>query len=154
MSKTKDADVLQINVTGNKENSYSDDPINNFQLGSEAYKIEEHDAADTEPDLKGAGISYYAIRGGEIVSKEFDDPVEKKTVIFNKGRKDQFELPVDPKPSVLRRKSADRWYSDKSEAVRDWKLLTETEQDRARNYMDKWNKLINMYDSQLEKEAH
>lgn len=149
-------DTLNIKVsegkTSNKnENEFNVvDPIRELNLGEQAWKIEKAPMEDTEKKLKGLGLLYYMLRGGEILSKQFDD--SRENVIFNKGEKDQFSLPTEPKAVVLQN-PLDKWYSNKEVAMANAKLLTSQEQERTHGILEQWQKADAMYINQLEREV-
>jgi len=148
----KDTETINIKLTGKEKNENTFNvvnPILELNLGEQAWKIEKGDMADTEKKLKGLGLSYYALRGGEILSKEFDE--SRENVIFNKGEKDQFSLPTEPKAGILGN-PLDIWYSDKKTALANVKLLTSQEQERAHDILATWEKADAMYTVQLQEE--
>jgi len=123
-------------------------PIKDLDLGDTAYKVVRSDMADTEKDLKDLGLSYYTIRGGEVVSKEFDNPTDRKSVVFNKELSDEFEIPLSG-----RRRSYDAletWYPNKKQALALVKELSMVELEKSRKILEKHQQAAAFIEDQLE----
>jgi len=122
-------------------------PIKDLDLGDTAYKVVRSDMADTEKDLKDLGLSYYTIRGGEVVSKEFDNPTDRKSVVFNKELSDEFEIPLSG-----RRRSYDAletWYPNKKQALALVKELSMVELEKSRKILGKHQQAAAFIEDQL-----
>lgn len=123
------------------------DPIKDLDLGDTAYKVVRADMADTEKQLKDLDLSYYHIRGGEVVKKEFNDPVERKSVIFNKDLPDEFEIPLSGK-----RRSYDAletWYPNKKQALALAKELSMVELEKSMKLLKKHQEAAAFIEDQL-----
>ena len=121
------------------------DPVRQLNLGETAYKIERNDMADTKKELKGLDLSYYTLRGGEVVSKEFDE--DRTVVVFNKEKADEFQIPLKGK-----HKSFDRietWYPDKKQALAVVKQLSMVELDKSKALLGKREEANNFIEHQL-----
>lgn len=144
--QVEDEVTMKLKIKDKNKSGYQVvDPIGDFNLGEQAFKIEKSPMEDTEPSFKGLGLTYYTVRGGEVVSKGFNK--DRDAVIFNKGEANEFKIPLEQKSGHTL--TIDRWYSDRSEAIAFCKMLTETEQEKASELMQQWQKANSMYEDQL-----
>ena len=149
MSKEQTS-TLKVSATiedGDDKDLRITNPIK-LDLGDQAYKVVRKNMADTEKKLESLGLSYYTIRGGEVVSKQYNND-DKTAVVFNKGLPDEFEIPTDSK-----RRSYDvleTWHPDKKQALGIAKELTLVELEKSNETLDKWKEAQAFLQDQLDR---
>jgi len=150
----KDSEKVVVTIkegkgSNNEGGMTSVDPTVDFNLGEQAYKIERKDVSDTEKKLEGLGMSYYIVRGGEILGKAFNE--DRTSVIFNQGQSDEFE--ISTKGNAIRNFSrpTDTWYSNKKEAYALAKELTAIELDKSNEALTRHQEARDFLTSQLDK---
>jgi len=153
MGESKNVVKVTVTEDDNKNDSgeyTSVNPIKDFNLGEQAYKVVRLDIADTEKELEGLGMSYYTVKGGEILSKKFNE--DRSAILFNHepGLSDQFEVPLKPG-----RRSYDRfsetWYADKKTAFTIATELTEIELEKSNKALKKHQEAAAFLQSQMDK---
>lgn len=123
------------------------DPIRELNLFDHAYRVDELPMENTDKDLEGLGLKYYVVLGGEILSKEVNEKGDG--VIFNKGRKDEFEIPLDKK-AALKLDGVDIWYSKKPQATAICKAYLQQQLKKSKELLDKHSKANAFLEQQLD----
>ena len=152
MSDKREVVKVSVSEAGNNivDGEYKDvDPRKDFNLGEQAYKVERKDVADTEKSLKGLGMSYFVVRGGEINAKEFNE--DKTAVIFNDKLKDRFIVPIKGKGKTYEEISVkDTWYANKSTAYGIAKQLSAAELEKSTEALKLHQKACSFIEEQME----
>ena len=151
MKVDRDETVKVVVSEGKTERGFKGfDPINDFRLLEQAYKVEVAPVSDTENELKGLDLNYFVVRGGEIQSKKVSKNGED--VLFNEGLPNEFKIPIDPKRSITLDK-LDDWYSSRAEAQGIAKALTQQELKKQHKILEKHQAAYGFLEQQMQRDV-